>query len=147
MISVGNQASFSGNLSGNYLPLQSFLNSHPNTFTPGYLSYEEDAFFFVPEHRLTFHDKTVNIYSENPQMIIEAIEATRLSPQSIAFEGDLKPRMSRAEYNQAFEGLQEHILRGDIYEVNLCQEFYAENARINDFAAYTALNSISPTPF
>src|SRR5690606_34946511 len=47
----------------------------------------------------------------------------------------------------AFQRLQEHILRGDIYEVNLCQEFYAENARINDFAAYIALNSISPTPF
>lgn len=147
MICVGSRATFSGNLAGNYQALQDFLDSHPNTFTPGYLSYEEDAFFFVPEHRLAFDADLVHIDSKNPHSLVAAIEGYSPVGQSIAFKGKLKPRMSREEYNLAFEGLQEHILRGDIYEVNLCQEFYAENAIINDFAAYKALNSISPTPF
>ncbi len=29
--------------------------------------------------------------------------------------------------------LQEHIIRGDCYEINFCQEFYAENAIIDPF--------------
>ena len=147
MISVGSKAAFSGNLSGSYHDLQNFLDNHPNIFIPGYLSYEEDAFFFVPQHRLAFHGNSVVIYSDHPRRVIEAIESCEPIGQSIGFQGTLKPRMSRGEYNSAFEGLQDHIMRGDIYEVNLCQEFYAEDAVMNDFAAYTALNRISPTPF
>ena len=147
MIAVGIKAAFSGKLTESYQALQNFLDKHPNTFIPGYLSYEEEAFFFVPKHRLAFYDKVVHIHGDKPEVIIQAIENTTLCKQSIGFKGSLQPRMSRAEYNLAFQRLQEHILRGDIYEVNLCQEFYAENARINDFAAYIALNSISPTPF
>src|SRR5690606_9979149 len=102
MISVGNQATFSGKLNGNYQALQSFLDGHPNAFIPGYLSYEEEAFFFVPEHRLTFHDKLVHIDSRTPQIVVDAIEATVLIEQTIGFVGSLKPRMSRGEYNRAF---------------------------------------------
>src|SRR5690606_12951633 len=50
-------------------------------------------------------------------------------------------------YFDAFEHMISHIRRGDIYEVNLCQEFFAENAVINPFDVYQKLNTISPTPF
>jgi para-aminobenzoate synthetase component 1 len=147
MISVGSQAKFSGKLSGDYQALQGFLDSHQSAFIPGYLTYEEEAFFFVPEHRLIFNEHHVRIEGQNADKIIQEIEATVLLEQSINFKGNLNPRMSQREYNEAFSALQEHILRGDIYEVNLCQEFYAENARINDYEAFRALNQISPTPF
>lgn len=45
------------------------------------------------------------------------------------------------------ETILEHIKRGDIYEVNFCQEFYAENATINPAAVYQHLNDISEPPF
>ncbi len=38
-------------------------------------------------------------------------------------------------------------MRGDIYEVNFCQEFYDENADIDPFSVYQALKEISPVPF
>src|SRR5690606_284125 len=59
----------------------------------------------------------------------------------------IKSRMSRREYLETFENLRKHILRGDIYEVNLCQEFYAEHTQISPLATYLKLNRVSPTPF
>ena len=35
-----------------------------------------------------------------------------------------------------------HIHRGDIYEANFCQEFYAENSTINPTEVYKHLNKI-----
>ena len=40
-----------------------------------------------------------------------------------------------------------HIHRGDIYEANFCQEFYAENTTINPLEIYNKLNAISTPPF
>ena len=40
-----------------------------------------------------------------------------------------------------------HIHRGDIYEVNYCQEFYAESCEINTIDVYQKLNQISQAPF
>jgi para-aminobenzoate synthetase component 1 len=40
-----------------------------------------------------------------------------------------------------------HIHRGNIYEANFCQEFYAENLSIDALKIYTKLNQISKPPF
>ena len=38
----------------------------------------------------------------------------------------LQAKLTKEEYLQAVEKLQAHIQRGDIYEVNFCQEYFAE---------------------
>jgi para-aminobenzoate synthetase component 1 len=43
--------------------------------------------------------------------------------------------------------LLERIHHGDIYEVNFCMEFYAENATINPLEKFQKLNQISQPPF
>ena len=40
-----------------------------------------------------------------------------------------------------------HIERGDIYEANFCQEFYAENTAIDPVSTFIHLNEISLSPF
>src|SRR5690606_13742792 len=48
-----------------------------------------------------------------------------------------------------FEHLQkiiDHIHRRDIYEVNFCQEFYAENSSIDPLRTFFNLNAISQAP-
>ena len=40
-----------------------------------------------------------------------------------------------------------HIHRGDIYEANFCQEFYADDTILNPLETYNHLNSISKPPF
>ncbi|APG59164.1 aminodeoxychorismate synthase component I [Christiangramia salexigens] len=57
------------------------------------------------------------------------------------------PRISKEEYLKKIEIMLEHIHRGDIYEANFCQEFYAENVELNALDIYNALNKISTPPF
>ena len=40
-----------------------------------------------------------------------------------------------------------YIHRGDIYEANFCQEFYATNTKISPLTVYNHLNDISKPPF
>ena len=59
----------------------------------------------------------------------------------------IKLRIHKDEYFNKVEAMLAHIHRGDIYEANFCQEFYAENARINPLLVYSKLNQISKPPF
>ena len=59
----------------------------------------------------------------------------------------IKLRIHKDEYYAKVNKIIEHIKRGDIYEANFCQEFYAENATINPIEVYHHLNEISEPPF
>jgi para-aminobenzoate synthetase component 1 len=59
----------------------------------------------------------------------------------------LQPRISKADYLQTVEAIRQHIARGDIYEMNFCQEFFAENACIEPVAVFERLNEIGKAPF
>ncbi|MGW8370284.1 MAG: aminodeoxychorismate synthase component I [Gammaproteobacteria bacterium] len=65
-----------------------------------------------------------------------------------AFEvvSDVRSDFDRAGYALAFGDVQEHIRRGDCYQVNLAQRFDAR-VRGDAWDAYTALRRISPAPF
>ena len=60
---------------------------------------------------------------------------------------EIKSRFSKSEYIDIIEKLRNHILRGDCYEINFCQEFFSENISIDPLSTYEHLSSISPTPF
>ena len=60
---------------------------------------------------------------------------------------DFTARLARENYLQRVKGLQEHIQRGDIYEVNFCQEFFVECANIDPAATFAALNRKAHPPF
>ncbi len=59
----------------------------------------------------------------------------------------IRPRISREEYYDRMRKILEHIHRGDIYEVNFCQEFFAEQCSIDPVAVYEKLNRVSRAPF
>lgn len=59
----------------------------------------------------------------------------------------IKSRITREEYIEGFKKLQHHIFRGDIYEVNYCQEFFADNVELNPISVYQKLYEISKPPF
>ena len=54
---------------------------------------------------------------------------------------------TRSEYIDTVKKIKEHIQFGDIYELNLCQEFYFKDVEILPFNTYLILNELSPTPF
>jgi para-aminobenzoate synthetase component 1 len=55
--------------------------------------------------------------------------------------------LSREEYISKIKALQVHILRGDCYEINFCQEFFAAGAELEPFAVFEQLMALSPNPF
>lgn len=147
MIAVGTEAEYRSNGPVDAVALQEFIDSHPEQIIPGYLTYELAAFFFVPKYVITCKSDIVTILGHNSESIIQAIESTADTSEPINFKGEIKARMSRDEYSYSFNKLKEHILKGDLYEVNLCQEFYVDNAELNSYRAYKELNATSPTPF
>lgn len=107
-----------------------------------------DACFYVPEHLVWFRENTLEIATfGNPEQVFAAILATEATPENLPFTGKIQQRTSRGNYLQTVEKLREYILDGDVYEINYCMGFFAENARINPLQTYLALNRLSPMPF
>ncbi|MEB8328929.1 anthranilate synthase component I family protein [Flavobacteriaceae bacterium KMM 6897] len=59
----------------------------------------------------------------------------------------IKLRIFKDEYFKRVRQLLERIHRGDIYEANFCQEFYAEDTNIDPWRTFQKLNAISKPPF
>ena len=58
----------------------------------------------------------------------------------------INARVSKNEYIKNVIELKKHIQHGDIYEVNYCVEFYAENISMDAFEVFKKYNSISKSP-
>ncbi len=146
--------------------LEEFRAKHPNTWMPGFFSYDlknetedissrfentvgfPEIFFFIPSITLLFWDNTVQIESDDPQhTYTEIIRYSKPLKSEVCPNIHVQRKMSKKDYLIAFRKMHEHIQRGDIYEVNLCQEFYANKVTIDPLILYTKLNNISPTPF
>jgi para-aminobenzoate synthetase component 1 len=59
----------------------------------------------------------------------------------------IKLRITKDSYFEKVSKMLKHIHRGDIYEANFCQEFYAEESCINPIETFNKLNEISQPPF
>ncbi len=74
---------------------------------------------------------------------VESDGGTDGSSQPIA----LAPKISKHHYVEAVEYLKEHIQRGDIYEVNYCQEFFAREKLEEPYLTWLRLNTYTEAPF
>ncbi|MFB0924938.1 MAG: anthranilate synthase component I family protein [Vicingaceae bacterium] len=145
-----------------------FVSSEKNQF--GFISYDyknkiEDLYsehydglefpekhFFTPQILFKIGESIVEIYfasdfeDKNATELIAEIESI-----SVDFKESEKikiiPRISKNEYLTTIIDLKKHIQLGDIYEVNFCQEYYAEQVDIDPIDIYIKLNKKSPTPF
>jgi len=59
----------------------------------------------------------------------------------------IKMRIHKDAYYKKAHVFLKHIHRGDIYEANFCQEFYAEDTEIDPISTFLNLNKISAAPF
>lgn len=105
-------------------------------------------FFFQPKIiiRKKLEEIEVMAFDQQPSEIVEQILQTKHS-QSQKLQLNIRPKIQRSEYLNIIEQLRQHILRGDCYEINFCQEFFAENATIDPLSVYQQLTTISSTPF
>jgi para-aminobenzoate synthetase component 1 len=110
-----------------------------------------DIFFFIPKIVLSLKNNELVIYSfeTKAQLIFDEIQSLVYDHKETHLEKNiqLQSTVSKHEYIQTIHRLQQHILRGDCYEINYCQEFFDENIIIDPVSTYMRLIEISPTPF
>jgi para-aminobenzoate synthetase component I len=105
------------------------------------------VYFFHPQYVLRIERD--RLYIEGPDAdrayreIMDHKEEKLKAPPSLL----IRQRLSREAYIQKVKALQQHILRGDCYEVNFCQEFFAEGVELDPVNVYRRLNALSPNPF
>ncbi|MCS6928566.1 MAG: anthranilate synthase component I family protein [Saprospiraceae bacterium] len=120
---------------------------------PDHLSFP-DLYFFCPQVVVGIRA------SERMQVEIHALElspavllkdilqcASLSNSSNSSRDIFLHPRMHRMKYLDAVAALREHIAAGDVYEVNLCQEFYAEEVKLDPVAVFERLKARTRAPF
>ncbi|WP_034040129.1 anthranilate synthase component I family protein [Wocania ichthyoenteri] len=123
-----------------------------------------DLYFFQPKKLFLFKDNQVEIQylkgvEDNWEDDLKAIQnKNKCDLESFDCTQDefrrkvsnnikIKLRIHKDEYFEKINNMLAHIHRGDIYEANFCQEFYAEETVINPLETYNKLNAISNPPF
>lgn len=114
---------------------------------PALCFFEPDLIISIPKNILQ-----VNIEIFTPaytphtiwqQIINQSLPIPSTAPTPIT----LQPRLNKAAYLEKIKIIQQHIRRGDIYETNFCQEFFAEKVSFNPLNTFTRLNTITAAPF
>ena len=109
-----------------------------------------DLYFFVPEHVIVLKGNQLEIMSADAQAIFDDINRQVLPKAINSTTVNTRPvsaRLTKQAYLKKVGCIKDHILRGDIYVTNFCQEFFIEDAIIDPLQIFLRLNDISPNPF
>lgn len=96
------------------------------------------------------HELVVFSLTDSPAQVWTAIQQATTLPADEGPEKTsrlLHPRLPKADYLQAVQAVRGHIMEGDVYELNLCQEFYAENSTLAPLPTFERLNARAQAPF
>ncbi len=166
-IAVGVQDEIYGNGANDWQKFKDFNDKYFESMPMfGYLSYDlknqlealgsnhpdgigfAPMYFFVPQHVLLFdsHDQLM-VLSEDANGILSAIKKVRVEPTPAPAKLNITQKVDKETYINTVKQIQAHIVAGDVYELNYCVEFFAENVQLNPLAVYKRLTEISPTPF
>jgi len=116
---------------------------------PDYIGFT-DAFLFVPELVIELTKNELQIHhfaNHNPKHIYESIMSQMVCSVNSKPSVILKPKITKNEFIQTLQKIKAHIQRGDCYEINICQEWFAQNANIDPIQLYAKLKKVSPAPF
>ena len=106
--------------------------------------------FFQPEIVVLLSKDQIEIQSltDSPNDIFEAICKGDVEKDTVIIDKvSVEARITKDAYLSIIQQIKQHILRGDCYEINFCQEFFAEDATINPLLVYQQLTQLSPNPF
>ena len=158
LIAVGASDVLQARAGNAFSSLLSFYEKHKNWIF-GLLSYElrneiehlntrhhdklgfPDLFFFVPTYLIALKGENIEVLLGDSS-IVTTISNLALVTDTHHAKVNIKARLNKETYISIVRKLQEHITRGDIYEINFCQEFFAEHAFINPLAIYIALSFV-----
>ena len=150
--------------------LQTFLNENKDSYIFGCLSYDlkndienlnstnfdglefPDLHFWKPQYVVRLQKENyIFLQGEKNSEIFDFLNYFLEEETDVNFHKfniEFKSRTTKENYIENIKKIKASIQRGDVYEVNYCQEFYAENVEINyPLDTYFKLNNISKAPF
>ena len=157
----------------NYINAFDNLQQYQNTTSDwifGYLSYDlkndieqlksqnfdglefPDLFFFQPKKIFFLKDNTITIsYLESVENSIELDlkdiqNSSKTNGNQETNTLSIQSRLTKQQYLAQVVTLQNYIQRGEVYEANFCQEFFA-HGKINPLQTFQKLQNISLSPF
>lgn len=169
VLAVGIQSSIISDVEGAFDKLQNFVIQTPD-YLFGFMSYDlkndiesltsynhdelnfPELFFFQPQKLFFFHKEYLEIQyvSHLTQEIntdLSIIQNIDLKREKEKTHFQIKQRVSKQDYFEKFEKLQQYIRRGDTYETNLCFEYFIENLSIDPLELFLSLNQVTKKPF
>lgn len=107
-----------------------------------------DTLFFVPEIKIVIEGKQVTIFHSHAKRIFDEILKTTLSDVlPLVQKPTVVPLLSKDLYFKTFRKIQDHILEGDIYEMNYCMAYKGKFESLDVIGFYMKLCEKSPMPF
>lgn len=80
------------------------------------------------------------------QALINKPESKSTTQSNFSLESNWQSNMDKASYTEKFEQVQQYLLSGDCYQINLSQRFSAQY-KGDEFQAYSALRLENKAPF
>ena len=150
--------------------IDSFIKERPNKYIFLCLSYDlkngieslnsnnsdsvcfPDLVFWCPDCLFDIKNESLSLLqgastNEQYKFAKDFISKSK-SPNQKEVKVQFEAQISKDTYLNKVNAIKKHIQRGDIYEVNFCQEYVAKNIekeRVKEF--YTNLNGITKAPF
>lgn len=131
--------------------IEDFIKNHSSDFILGYMGYDlgrqlmgkqiskkEPITSLPAAYLIAVEESKIKFNEKLPTTISEKVD-------SIPFI--LQPTVSKKKYIENVFALKKHIQLGNIYEINYCIPFIAENIKIDPFLIWEQLCKISPMPF
>lgn len=169
ILAVGAHQKLSIDSIGAFEKLKKFKQIHED-YLFGYLSYDlkndteelssnnpdhlefPALYFFQPKKVILWKNDSIEFlyltaYQDHIAKDIEQIKNLKPLLTTNSKNCEISSRLTKDQYIDRVSKVMNHIHRGDIYEVNYCQEFYAENCEIDTLKVYQKLNEISQAPF
>ena len=104
--------------------------------------------FFIPKYVLLLKGNKLEIHThetkENCEQFLVKLE---INSEEQTRSITLQPREIKDVYLQKIAKIKRCIQRGDIYEMNYCQEFFAREISLNPAVIFQKLNKNTTTPF
>ncbi len=167
LIALGFREQLSCTSSDSLAKLQQFIDKS-NDWLFGFLGYDlkneiyelesenndsvglDDLFFIIPKFIIRIRkdgSKELLIHKSDMEEwhnMQSNKERTKVIPEK---QVRLQARISKKDYIRAIDKIQSHIAYGHCYELNFCQEFYAEEVAIEPFETYKQLKKAAKAPF
>ena len=108
-----------------------------------------ELFFFKPRYVFEISDDKLTVNRNYPETfeLLERIRGGKWEIRNTKYEVKLNTRTSKGIYLQNIGKIKARIEAGDFYEMNYCNEFYAEQEEIDPVQTFLKLNEKSKAPF